>query len=393
MQRNGVSLWRRVYAITRWIDLQAMRKHNVPASLCILLFLVKACGLEGLATAQPDGNDLSLDFPISPILRCFITALFFLLAAGLQKFIFWLCYGWVWPDPTINFCDLLTNCNVSMIVFDGYVHCYYIHGKNVHDSADVSIAEFRKQREQERLGWVRPRGLVNNISIFSVYITPELRRIYDDMFVDARNKAIIASIRDNDNAGVQGKIAVNNLPSMQMTNMMNYTPNNVGNANAGVGVGNNVVSGNPVTPFTASFGMEMHHESIISAKKAEESLNRLWIDFIDKTSTLHKWMFVQRNGFSSWLDIGGSRVASSENSSMFCEDSRKHVESLLLYGIEYNLLIFYTITLCMFENAFNSTLVAVCVVYAFDYFIMAARRKFGRVNTAKKALLEDRYIL
>jgi hypothetical protein len=69
------------------------------------------------------------------------------------------------------------------------------------------------------------------------------------------------------------------------------------------------------------------------------------------------------------------------------------VERALLSGMEHALLVWYALTLLMCERAFGSTLVGCCVVLLLDTIVEHSRRRWGRINTTMKTLLEDRYLV
>lgn len=53
----------------------------------------------------------------------------------------------------------------------------------------------------------------------------------------------------------------------------------------------------------------------------------------------------------------------------------------------------YTSALVMFEWAIGNTLAAVFIVYLLDLSIMLFRKRFGRINTAKKTLIDEKFLM
>lgn len=151
-------------------------------------------------------------------------------------------------------------------------------------SADATSAEFNIQLLHERKNWVKSRGLINEQACFSVFATPELRLAYDDQFSAARNRHLVHE-------------------------------QEVG---AGISTNLNRDRSQVATPVSLLVADEL--------QRAETALNSFLTDFVDKTTMKHKWELSSRGAVSSWLDMPGRRAQSSEHTSLFCEDHRRHFQ-------------------------------------------------------------------
>lgn len=100
-------------------------------------------------------------------------------------------------DPITQFIDLISVCNISMILFKERCYGYYLHGRSVFTHADtdmIGLLANLKQEEvilsvyvvltfQERL--TGSRGLLPNsdIQTFELIATSALREEYDKIYL------------------------------------------------------------------------------------------------------------------------------------------------------------------------------------------------------------------
>lgn len=77
---QDVSVWRKMFIVNKWNELQVSRAVSIEATLFVLIFLLEGNGLKYHATAQPDFNDLDpMAAPIDPILRFFVSTFWWML--------------------------------------------------------------------------------------------------------------------------------------------------------------------------------------------------------------------------------------------------------------------------------------------------------------------------
>lgn len=87
-------------------------------------------------------------------------------------------------DPVIQFVDLLSVSNISLIVFAERCYGYYIHGRSVHAHADTNMAGLLDSLRKEEENMCGTRGLQPNsiIQTFEVYFSLPLREHYDKIY-------------------------------------------------------------------------------------------------------------------------------------------------------------------------------------------------------------------
>jgi len=67
------------------------------------------------------------------------------------------------PQAYVDFVDLCSVANISLIIFNEDLNGYYIHGKSPSGAADASSEKLRLQLEGESLGKSTHRGLHQSI--------------------------------------------------------------------------------------------------------------------------------------------------------------------------------------------------------------------------------------
>jgi meckelin len=67
--------------------------------------------------------------------------------------------------------------------------------------------------------------------------------------------------------------------------------------------------------------------------------------------------------------------------------------SLLLYGIEWHLLVLYMALFGLLDILLDCPIEAGVIVYAVDVFVRMARRHFGEKNISNKSLLDSKFLL
>ena len=68
-------------------------------------------------------------------------------------------------------------------------------------------------------------------------------------------------------------------------------------------------------------------------------------------------------------------------------------KSLLLYGLEWHLLVLYITLFGLFDIALNSAIKSGIIVYFCDLLIRLIRKYYGSVNLSRKSLLDLKFLL
>ena len=183
-----VSYWRSLFITNEWAELQTKRMVNVELTLLGLVFLLRGCNLDNLATSNPDVEDLRGEeeggSSVDPVLHFFVGSALILLLSGTQIAFKKVFYHRYVHDPLEAFIDLLYAANLSSVILSD-VHCgYYLGGDGApHSHMDTDMQKLRENLTAETTGKTKPRGLATEgIHAFVVFITPRIRQLYDGQF-------------------------------------------------------------------------------------------------------------------------------------------------------------------------------------------------------------------
>ena len=94
-----------------------------------------------------------------------------------------LFYDRFYRNKVLQFVDLLSVANISVLIFDELCHGYYIHGRSVHGSADVNMDDLNHSLRKEESDLVPKRGLQDtNQQGFEIFTTSSFRTTFDKIY-------------------------------------------------------------------------------------------------------------------------------------------------------------------------------------------------------------------
>ena len=384
-QPPTVSVWRKLFAANKWNDLQSTRLVNVPLTLFFMIFLMEpsGIGLKYLATAQPSPSNLEASAaPLHPILLFAVVVFFLLCICYLQLLFRKQIMHRYFKDEAAQFVDLLCTSNISAMILDEKQHGWYIHGKTVHPYADVSLEEMNAAILAEEKNLTRARGLDvdgagagvqagsgGGKDTFEFYTTHAWRATYDDLYTRLLQKQAVHQARAARSAA-RGNMDMSSEVEM---------------GRAGGRAGGR-------DPEFGGHALDSAHLITSTLMKANASLNAWLTSFINREPQFpypydHAVQDLPRR-------ILGLPVALPHNApcTMF-DDPDFRFTSVLLCGIEPDLILFLTQLYALCTIFFNSILVATLVCFIVDRLMVAMRAHWGQVNIAKKTLLDDRFLI
>jgi meckelin len=100
-----------------------------------------------------------------------------------------------YPPPYVEFVDLCTIANISIIIFDEDLNGWYIHGKSPSGAADVSSERLRLNLEAESQGNATIRGITTShpeAQTFEIFLPAKVVGDYKKNFLTP-----VMSIIDN----------------------------------------------------------------------------------------------------------------------------------------------------------------------------------------------------
>ncbi|KAJ3100774.1 Meckelin [Phlyctochytrium planicorne] len=177
-----VSVWRSIFMANQWNSLQTYRRINAALLLICMFFVLDGLSIKYAATPQPNASNMKPGNR-SPVLLFAVDFLIWLLVVVVQASFRYLIYDRFYRDKLLQYADLLSVANVSLIMFDERCHGYYIHGRTVHPMADTNITELNLYLRKEEHDMVPGRGLESSEQqSFEMFLSSELRSTYDKIY-------------------------------------------------------------------------------------------------------------------------------------------------------------------------------------------------------------------
>ncbi|KAI9100497.1 Meckelin [Phlyctochytrium arcticum] len=337
-----VSVWRSIFAMNEWDKMQTYRRVNIEFSILAMYFVFQGLRLRNLATAQPNLSDLSPGL-ISPILLFGAQCIVWIALALAQVLFHVMFFDRFYKNRLLDFVDVLSMANLSILAFDELCHGYYIHGRTVHPCADTNIAELNAFLRREQADLVPRRGLQDtDQQCFEVFAQKDMRSAFNKVY-----NIVIAEQED------PGRDVATRLQRMSADKRSR--------------------------PF---FGAEE------SRVRAYETVNHFVRNFFDKNMKDFNYFIRERTGLERFLGVTPNVSTSTV---MFHTPSS--YGRLLLYGIEHHLLILYVVIFSLADYGLDSTGAAAVITYAVDVILRIARRHFGGNNLARKTMLDKKFLI
>jgi len=191
----AVSVWRTYLVANEWNELQTRRKTSLAAQIVVVVILLQVCGLENLATADPQ-TATSLDdghyhSPFSFVCRFALGSCVYL-AVAIAQVLFWSAlYTCFIEDKLDQFVDVCSLANISVFVMAAKNFGYYVHGKSAHGFADTDMATLIDQLHREERDLSAHRGLQagSEEQTFVMALPNKLRSFYDKIVTPASDMA------------------------------------------------------------------------------------------------------------------------------------------------------------------------------------------------------------
>eukprot|EP00833_Pecoramyces_ruminatium_P008275 jgi/Orpsp1_1/1182307/evm.model.c7180000080766.1 len=340
-----VSVWRTFFLANQWNNIQTFRKVNIKFSIILMVFILEGLNVRYIASPHPKIGDLSSHEPTSIFLLFGLNCLCWFSICCVQMFLRWAIYGRYYKNRMLQFIDLLSLSNISMIIFDENYHGYYVHGRSVHPYADTDIIDIAHNLSKEATDLLPKRGFQNtNNILFEIYMTPEFKNVYENMF-----------------SNLQEKIN-NSMKKQSLTKKFNHHQNQ-------------------------SHGMpSFEDDNVLNAYKGMNKFFCLWLEknIKDHPFSIEERTFV-KNIFGTTPPI--------KDATVFIENSSSTFANVIFEGIEWSLLIFYSLLFNFVDMFFDDCITAAIVVTVVDVVILALRRHFGEFNISRTSLIDWKFLI
>nr|KAJ3421257.1 Meckelin [Polyrhizophydium stewartii] len=344
-QLAPVSVWRGIFMANQWNMLQTFQRVQIEFTLIVLLVLLEGLKLRNLAAPRPGFSDLSVDTP-NPFLLLAVDCLCWLCLVVVQRAFHFLLFGRFYRNKLLQFIDLLSLANISLLIFDSPCHGYYIHGRSVHSYADTNMEELCNFLRKEENDMVPRRGLQDtNHQSFEVFVTLKMRSTFDKIF---------------DQTTVQQ-------PEVQRLNRM-VNRLTVGEVRGGV-------LGDPIKP-AADVQIQQYRQ-----------VNKFLRSFIDQNLKELPYAIREKTYFEQFV----TSPDPSEGNVFF--RSELGFAQTLLYGAESHMVLAYAYLFSYVDISCDSPALAAFVVWITHTALCFIRRHFGEINVSKKTLLDWKFLV
>ncbi|XP_076112599.1 meckelin-like [Mytilus galloprovincialis] len=335
---SNVSIWRTYFVANEWNEIQTLRKINQIFQIFAVIFFLNVVGFENVATKDPDGRIIkdttSYRAEDSTMFRYAIGASVYILVALCQWIFFTLIYERFVEDKVRQFVDLCSMSNISVFVMAHAQFGYYVHGKSVHGKADTNMGDMFDMMRREEEDLCGKRGLLPDTDqqTFMMALPRKLRVKYETVMLPV---------------ALEGSGAVGGAGKSKET-IINTKTN----------------AYNVVNKFLAGF--------------VDHSLKE--IDYVVKDKTL----------LESIMD---TEFLDASEKGIFYNDDGHSFDRALFYGNESALVVFDTLLFCIIDLIFQNFVLAGVLTYLITELIAMARDSGGRMNLAKKTLVDQRFLI
>ncbi|XP_077577448.1 meckelin-like isoform X2 [Stigmatopora nigra] len=182
--RLPVSIWRTYFVANAWIEIQTVRKIKPTFQIMAVLFFLEGFGFSKYTLREPWPSSTSSNEAATPsyslVLRYGLASSLWL-GIGLMQAIFTSFYEICVYDKFLQFVDLCSVSNISVLLLPQKCFGYYIHGRSVHGHADTNMEEMNKNLRREAESLCGQRGLLpsTDMQTFQVALNTRLRSQYD----------------------------------------------------------------------------------------------------------------------------------------------------------------------------------------------------------------------
>ena len=325
-----ISAWRRIMVANQWSTISTSRAYSIPFTLIVFLFIQIGFNVDLLASPIPDTT--LIDTGISqPILRVGWTSFLFLCLAVVQfiwcEFIYWRFGG----DPFLNFVDVCSTSNISVMVIESPQYGYYIHGRSVHAHCDETMPKLNQNLTKEALGVAGTRGLLTDDKkqIYEVFYEHDFRQKFMQVYYSVQAQT-----------------------------------------------GGSLFKQTAATIPQACIG-------------AYADLNKMLTRFFDLSQSEYRADVQVEVPFSqSVLGISPS----TDEASVLAPAGDRDFHTVMLYGIQWSLYVFYVILFCGIDMHIHNPAIAAFVVYIVDLIVVLIFKIRSKANLARKSLLDNRFL-
>nr|CCC90650.1 conserved hypothetical protein [Trypanosoma congolense IL3000] len=156
-----VSMWRSAFVVRELNRLQTLRQWHPLFTMAITLLMLVGMDYINHAESVPSmfEEGVTDTLHITTLRTAILTFLWATVSAAVYVLEYQFYYRLVRVHPLRSFVDLCSVSNISVLILPEAQWGYYIHGESIHGHSDVSMEEFQRGLLQESQGNLPFRGL------------------------------------------------------------------------------------------------------------------------------------------------------------------------------------------------------------------------------------------
>jgi len=232
--------------------------------------------------------------------------------------------------------------NVSVFILENDQFGYYIHGRSAHGRADTGLREMAEDLKREEDNLCGTRGLVANTEqqTFQILVQSGLRAQYDKVIkpITTPAQGATGAVRGQAQGGKQS-----NLTEIQEKSM-------------------------------SAYGM----------------LNKFLQNYIDHSLRNLDYIIKDKVLFENVLN---AEFQDPGEHSVFYNDGGKSFGAILFMGNEATLTVFEILFFSLMDLATNNFTLSAVLVYVLMQVVTLLRDSLGKLNLAKKTLVDERFLI
>lgn len=403
---NKGSVWRSLLVANEYNEMVCERYINVE-----LLFLLYGMFMVGFDIERYSANtpyfttDIG-EVSLNKVLKYFLSNVF-LVGSGLILYVLRKLLSFKIPTSLTNFVDLCSVANISIFIQDSPYHGYYIHGQNPFGSSEGTVEDLLNSFKKEEKGNSKGRGLVPNdkteLQTYEIFIPYKLRRFYDKNYqianLDKVNEVKATGFGGNvpnynrqnsqfNNNNREFGNQNSNYPN-QSQNQDNNQPynNNYNNQNANNNYDNqqqnNIMLIGPAIPQNAD------HETIENNRKFMQGYLQKAISAVVSQANSQ---VLEKSLWFRFLRIPPTDLSNFDGCPIFYRDEGMHVQTLMNFGKDLNLLLLNTVIFNAFDIGFNNTYLAILLTYLLEKFCNWVKAWAMKRNISLKTTINERFL-
>lgn len=231
---KGVNPWRRLFVANEFNELQNNRLLAPDFMLLLFLVIADGFGLKYYSQLEVSFNSEPTDSPRDYVLGFFMVFAI-LFAVGTLNYFVQTAFALWNPPPYLDFVDLCSVANISIIIFNEELNGYYIHGKSPSGSADVGSQRLSLNLESEMAGNANVRGMHNSPAYadkqhFEIFMPPQMIMDYRKHFltkvmqiIDTTNQSNQQNFNEVQRMFTLGKALPDKLDMKQLYEIEDFT--------------------------------------------------------------------------------------------------------------------------------------------------------------------------